>query len=163
MIKKERLFIMQNRAIKETSLIFTTHKADLWTKGFIFDNYVIDLPLNKLNKNNIHFTFHDGKFSVSGQDTIIAVVYKANRKIMDIQFVISFQTEWLLINYDKEKIYKPAIEQLEILAEDSRDFYDETAFDDYNYIKSYLRNIRKDVIDLEIETSNLKTIHTCGI
>ena len=82
---------------------------------------------------------------------------------MDIQFVISFQTEWLLINYDKEKIYKPAIEQLEILAEDSRYFYDETTFDDYNYIKSYLRNIRKDVIDLEIETSNLKTIHTCGI
>ena len=82
---------------------------------------------------------------------------------MDIQFVISFQTEWLLINYDKEKIYKPVVEQLEILAEDGRDFYDETALDDYNYIKSYLRNIRKDVIDLEIETSNLKTTHTCGI
>lgn len=152
---------MQNRAIRKTSLVFTTRKADLYAKGFIFDDYVIDLPSKELNKSNISFTFHDGKFYIFGHDTINAQVYKANEKLMDIQFVIYFQTEWLNINYDREKIYEPMVENLDIEVADVK--FDKKTIDDYNYIKSFLKNIRKDVVYLEIEASNLKTIHTYGI
>lgn len=152
---------MQNRAIRETSLVFTAHKADLWTKGFIFDDYVIDLQSKQLDKSSINFTFQDGKFFASGHDILNATVYKANEKLMDIQISILFQTEWLIINYDREKIYEPMIKHLDVDIADVN--FDKKAIDDYKYIKSYLRNIRKDIIDLEIKTSNLKTTHTYGI